>query len=130
MAAEKRVYLGYAWPDRAFAESLRASLANHGIGSVVHDMDLGPGSDWKREMAENLAHAEALVVLLGETTNQSSFVEHEAILARELGKPVLIVKLDPGYVLPSVLYDVAATWTDVSRSTDAVVALLGNVKAP
>jgi hypothetical protein len=127
-ADAKKVYLSYAWPDRRDAENLRARLASHDIASVVNDMNLQAGSNWQQELDRNLESAEAVVVLVGETTHQSDLIEREANLARKLGKPVVAVKLAPGFILPSPLYDVAATWTDVSRCEDAVSAILSKPK--
>jgi len=75
-----------------------------------------------------LKDARALIVIVGETTYRSEWVEHEARLARELHKPVVIVKLAPGFVLPEALYDVQAVWTDPSRCEDAVATILAQQK--
>jgi hypothetical protein len=126
--AGNTVYLSYSWPDRGYAESLRASLANRDIASIVSDADDPTSSSLLDALVAKLKTARALIVLVGETTYRSHFVEHEARLARELQMPVVIVKLAPGFVLPEPLYDVQATWTDPSRCEDTVAAILAEHK--
>jgi hypothetical protein len=128
MSTAGAVYLSYSWPDRGYAASLRASLASRGIESVVNEADGLGSSSLVDALVAKLKAARAVIVIVGETTYRSEFVEHEARLARELHKPVVIVKLAPGFVLPETLYDVQAIWTDPSRCEDAVAAVLAEQK--
>ena len=123
MAARRKIYISYTEPDRPYADRIFSNL-NRDLVTVVNADGPSTGSDWKALTAAQLTEAELVVVVVGETTHQSSFVEHEARIARKLNKPVVVVKLEPGYVLPSELYDVRATWTDVDGCGSAVATAL------
>lgn len=115
----RSVFLTYAGPDRAYAEKVRGVLRRHDV-SVFLDSEMSAGGNWRNEIADRLATADAVLVVVGASTHRSQFIDQEARLARELGKPVIAVKIEPGYVLPAILYDVEATWTDLAGCHDAV----------
>lgn len=127
MSAHGPVYLSYTWPDRAHATRLRSELASRGIGCFPYVLDESPGGSgesdaWESDAWENIARADAVVVIVGATTYQDWFVDRVA--AHASGKPVVVVKLEPGHVVPTSLYDVSATWTDPAHAVEAVLRAL------
>ncbi len=80
--------------DRKLAETLAESLLKKGC-SVFIDTAIEWGSDWAKDIYENLERSDFLVVLLSREAAASEMVIEEIAFARELakkkqGRPVIL----------------------------------------
>jgi hypothetical protein len=121
---QQSVYLSYVARDESHAGLLRDLLERNLALVVFTSQQAGSTPDIQEWIAARIAAANALVVLVGEASYQSSFVQLEAQRARELQKPVVVVKLAPGYITPSALYELPAIWTDLPKCEGVLAGLL------
>lgn len=81
------VFLSYSSGDREKALALRDVLVEIGY-TVFLDVETPVGMNWDAWIRQNLAEAGCVVVLWSRSAAQSPNVQHEAHIARELGKLV------------------------------------------
>jgi hypothetical protein len=126
---EPSVYLSYVPADRSYAERVRSSLRSHGI--VVQDplREIAAGEMWQESLAKILANASVVVFIVGDQTFQSSFIQHEARIAGEAGKPIVLAKVDASSVIPSPFYKLETRWTTLDDVTDAVQEMISTAVA-
>lgn len=90
------VFISYARDDSETADELAAELKSRGV-SVFFDKDvLVAGTDFRKEIAQALSSAKAVVVLLSANTKRSSWVQEElsSVIERTEGPRVIPVLLD------------------------------------
>jgi hypothetical protein len=64
----RRWFLSYHSPDQALAERLKAALERKDTNALVFfaPSSLRAGGFWSRTLAEEIAHADAFILLVGE----------------------------------------------------------------
>lgn len=81
------VFLSYSSKDREQAYALRDTLVKIGY-TVFWDVDTPAGANWDEWIRQNLTEAGCVIVLWSRSSVHSPNVQHEAHIARELGKLV------------------------------------------
>lgn len=64
----------------------------------------------KRRIREKISESETVIVLIGENTYKSEWVEWEIEKAYELNKKLVAVKIKNSYTSPSAIFGKGATW--------------------
>ncbi len=101
MADPRRIFIGYAGPDKAHAQTLRQALLARGQPAWLDADDLKPGDPWDETIAEALAGAALVAMLVGDawTRNRTYYAPEEVARALDLARDgrlrVVPVKLDP-----------------------------------
>ncbi|MFB9148655.1 toll/interleukin-1 receptor domain-containing protein [Roseovarius ramblicola] len=88
------VFLSHLSKHKIFASELQAALATYGICSFVAHEDIEPDAEWQEEIEKALRTCDALVALLNEGFNQSTWTDQEVGYALGRGVPVFSVRLD------------------------------------
>lgn len=88
---EIRVFLSYAASDIELARKLGRLLSQRAGARVFLPENLSAGEDWQARLREELAEADAVVVLVTPEAVHSSWVLHELGAAWGLKKPIFVV---------------------------------------
>ncbi len=126
MSSQRKIYLSYNRSDGAYADQIRFMLRTQLQVDVIDPVTAPLGQDWQLWIDQQIETASALVFLVGDRTHNSSFVDYEARRAGRLGKPIVLVKLDPSDVVPDALYAVQSVWTNVTEVASALEAVLAS----
>lgn len=96
-AAERDIFISYAFEDEPWAQQVVATLEAQGYGCWIASRDIVPGSpSYAREIARAIKSARLLVVVLSTATNGSDDVLNEITLAKNNGVPRLPLRVDAG----------------------------------
>ena len=121
----KRVFLSHSYTDRAFAQSLGATIKAMGIAVGDPALSSSSGNEWAKAIRNSLEQADAVVIVVpeaGSTGANNAFFEAGA--AHALGKPVVAVvpeqQTNRLRELPSNLLDFAVM--DASKQPIEAVA--------
>lgn len=94
----EKVFLSYAYQDRAFVEFLKPRLGEllrtHAREINILDMqpsDIGAGNDFRRAIKGSMDAADTVVIVSSPNGDQSDWVNYEAGLADALGKKLVFV---------------------------------------
>ena len=89
------LFVSYSSKDRWFATLLLSRLANHPDVSIFSTQDLSAAKDFRPRIKEELRAASAFLVLLSRRSVESNWVLYELGAAWALGKPIIVVLMDP-----------------------------------
>ncbi|MBL8451739.1 MAG: TIR domain-containing protein, partial [Zoogloea sp.] len=89
-----RVFISYVQRYRQYAQPLARALTAEGI-DVAWDMDLKAGDAWHEKLTAMLDAADAIVAVAGAGTATSNFAMAEIDRARQQGKRLLPVLVEP-----------------------------------
>lgn len=93
VADRSLVFISYAEEDRDLAERIGEALAAAGVLPWRYHTDIRPGDKYPKKVAEALARAETVLILVSESSLPSQQVENELVQAFERRKriiPILI----------------------------------------
>ena len=93
-APPPRVFISYVHRDRQYAQPLARALRAEGI-DVAWDMDLKAGDAWHEKLTAMLDEADAVVSIASAGTATSEFAMAEIDRARQQGKRLLPVLIEP-----------------------------------
>lgn len=85
------VFLSYSRRNEGFAIRLASDLTRNGLRVWIDQRELRAGEDWTQAIAESVARADALVLVLSPHAVRSQFVMQEIEAAAAAGKPILPV---------------------------------------
>lgn len=110
-----KVYISHSKKDFEIARAIASGMTRHGH-EVWSDENLKPGSDWRSELQDNLAQADAVVALITRDSIESQWVVSEvsSMLAysRERGRGGVIPVWFDDVELPNILQDIQAIRAD------------------
>jgi nucleoside 2-deoxyribosyltransferase len=86
-----RIFVSHSADDAAFVRKLRNLLAHRTDARVFSADDLTPGSNWRTQLRNELAHADVVIAVLTPGALDSEWVQHEIGAAWVLQKPVLSI---------------------------------------
>ncbi|PJF38850.1 MAG: toll/interleukin-1 receptor domain-containing protein, partial [Phototrophicales bacterium] len=69
------VFISYSSKDRKFVESLIVELRNLGVRTWIDIYDIKPGDNWANAIRDALDNADAIVVIISETSLHSEYVQ-------------------------------------------------------
>lgn len=92
--AKPKVFISYSSVDRESVKALAIALSNNKI-SVWYDQNLIGGQIWWEEILEQIRNADTFIIALSKPLLESEAANRERKYARELGKFLLPVKIDP-----------------------------------
>jgi hypothetical protein len=127
--SDKKVFVSYDYDnDKDYKNLLAAWDANARFDFTWDDhstpkINSNDAAYIKSVIAAKMAKADSLLVIVGEETAQSVWVDWEIRKAKELGLSLVGVKLAKTNTSPSALLDCGASWA-LSFSQDAVVTAL------
>jgi hypothetical protein len=90
----KQVFISHSQMDHERALLLGHRLELYGIGSWLAPRDVRPGADWDSEVTRGLETSSMLLLLLSKRAVESRQIKRELMLARELGLPINVVRLE------------------------------------
>lgn len=93
------VFLSYASPDRAIAETVCAALEAGGIPCWMAPRNILPGSDYGASIIEALEAAQAMVLIFSSHSNVSPHIKRE--IERAVNKGIAVIPFRIENVLPS-----------------------------
>ncbi|UPH70755.1 toll/interleukin-1 receptor domain-containing protein [Abyssibius alkaniclasticus] len=88
------IFLSHLAKHKVFASELQLALAVYGICSFVAHEDIEPDTEWQEEIEKALRTCDALVALLNEGFNESTWTDQEVGYALGRGVPVFSVRLE------------------------------------
>jgi len=91
--ANKKLFLSYSRRDTEYVSSLVESLRKQGF-DVWFDKNIRTGTDWDSTIEEEIKKADALVLVLSQTSVDSDNVKDEMSYAIGLGKEVIPIKIE------------------------------------
>lgn len=87
------VFVSYSHADEAAARELQDALRGEGV-SVFRDNDtIRTGQNWREAIQRGVAASRSLVLLIGESTHESKWVQEEVAQAQKLGVRIIPVSL-------------------------------------
>lgn len=87
------VFLAYSRSDETEANALKLALKRWGY-SVWYDQDILPGVDWRREIVEQYRKSDCIVVLLSESSLNSTYLKMYIKRAIERGNLIAVAIQD------------------------------------
>jgi non-canonical purine NTP pyrophosphatase (RdgB/HAM1 family) len=97
-----RIFISYARANKGRLLEIAQALRSH---EVWFDQKLGVGTDWWREIEQQIAGAHCFLALISADSEQSEYCGRELAVARKLGKPIAPVLLDTTEI-PAELRDI------------------------
>lgn len=91
--AEKKIFISYSRRDTEYVSSLVEALRKQGF-EVWFDKNIRTGTDWDDTIESELKKADAIVLILSETSVASDNVKDEISYAIGLDKPVNPIKIE------------------------------------
>lgn len=88
------VFISHLAKHKVFASELQEALAAYGISCFVAHEDIIPNAEWQAEIEKALRTCDALIALLHEGFNDSTWTDQEVGYALGRGVPVFSVRLD------------------------------------
>lgn len=129
------VFISYSRSNNDKVELLVRALQRNGVGVWIDRSGIAPGSPaWGAEIVKGMRGAEACLVFSSEESMASESVKDEIYLARELGKPIIVAKLDGSAFNDDVLMfltrtqHILAMQIDPSEFSGVVKNALNNLK--
>jgi hypothetical protein len=113
----ENIFLSYDYAnERHYKNLLLAWNANDDLSLKWSELDPAAiSADGHAQLLAPISNeidkASAFLVVIGKDTHKSEAVKWEISRAKELGKPIVAVKTDPGNITPDALYGAGATWT-------------------
>ncbi len=109
------VFISYAREDTAVATAVVETLSKWGVRCWIDRETIAHahGSEWSREIVAAITQSKAVVLVLSQSANRSSFVASEAHIAFDRGIPILPFRIEdvpPGDSL--ALYLSRVQWLD------------------
>ncbi|MDQ2081933.1 toll/interleukin-1 receptor domain-containing protein [Xanthobacteraceae bacterium Astr-EGSB] len=83
-----KVFLSYAWGDRAFAATVKAALSDVGV-SASDDLDIAPGESLAEAVLESIRASEIVVFVVPEHEGVGKNALFELGAARAAGKHIV-----------------------------------------
>lgn len=91
----RSIFISYARKDRDSVESFVHAVQREGTGVWIDRQGIAPGSPaWGAEIVKGMRGAEKVLLFSSESSMASETVKDEIYLARELGKPIIVARLD------------------------------------
>ena len=72
-----KCFISYSCADKALAGDLNRQLVGHGVESFLAHETIEVAADWKSRILEELASADALIILLSKNCRASEWTGHE-----------------------------------------------------
>ena len=126
------VFVSYASADREPAFRIVDYLESQGIRCWIAPRDVSPGKEYGEAIIEAIEHTRALVLVLSDQSNESTFVRKEVERAVSKTKPILPVRIrevKPAGALE--FYISSAQWVDAWKSPleQHLLPLVGAIRA-
>lgn len=94
----KKVFLSYAYQDRAIAQQAATLLKKHGhmdtddMSFIDPQADSEMGDDVREAIKRQMRSASNVVIIATSNSAKSPWVNYEAGMASALGKPIILIK--------------------------------------
>jgi hypothetical protein len=116
-----RLFVSHSSSKRPVAEHVERALAAKGVTCWVAPRDVAPGASFARAIPEAIRQTDGVLLLFCSDSVKSRHVERELILADQLGKaiiPLRLEKIDPG----ELSYHLASSqWLDWLEQRDGAI---------
>ena len=120
-----RLFISYAHVDWQFVENLARRLSRY--HDVWYDDRLHAGVDWWETIQERLRWCDCFLYVLSPESLASEYCQEEYRIARELGRPVLPLRLQGNIELPPELARVQYADFATRMFEDALADLIGDL---
>jgi hypothetical protein len=115
------IFLSHSSHNRPFTADLAAKLHEAGYRCWLDIEDIPDGSTWMREIEKGVVGCGAMIVVMSQQGRDSEWVERETLMAMELGKPLLIARIDDA---PLPLHLINRQFTDFRDKPEAALKKL------
>jgi TolB-like protein/Tfp pilus assembly protein PilF len=117
------VFISYASPDSAIAETVCAALERDGVACWIAPRDVTPGAFYADEIVHAIDTARAVVLVLSQHAAQSPHVLREVERAASKRRPIISLRIDRAPLPAGLEYFLNTShWLDASGG-DPVVAM-------
>jgi hypothetical protein len=91
--AKKKIFISYSRADSDYVARLVDALRNKGF-DVWFDKNIRTGNEWDNTIEREIKNADAMVLILSDTSVQSDNVKDEMSYAMQLSKNVIPIKIE------------------------------------
>ena len=113
-SASRDVFVSYASPDAAVANSMVEDLEQHGIRCWIAPRDVRPGTEYADAIVAAINESKAVVLILSGSAMASAHVGREIERAASKHKPVIAFRIDAAPLSRSLEYFLSnSQWIDV-----------------
>jgi adenylate cyclase len=110
------VFISYASPDAAVANSIVENLEQHGLKCWIAPRDVKPGAQYADAIVRAINEAKAVVLVLSGSAVDSAHVAREVERAASKRKPIIPFRLDAAALNPEFEYFLSnSQWIDVPK---------------
>jgi TolB-like protein len=110
------VFVSYASPDAAVANSVVENLEQHGIKCWIAPRDVKPGAQYADAIVRAINEAKALVLVMSGSAVDSAHVAREVERAASKRKPIIPFRIDAAVLNPELEYFLSnSQWIDVAK---------------
>jgi MTH538 TIR-like domain (DUF1863). len=127
----KKIFISYDYDnDKHYRRLLSAWDANMNFDFEFDDhstpyINSEDAGRIKAAISRRMAGADCLLVIVGEETSKSAWVQWEIEKAKELGLSLVGVKIASNYTTPSALLNAGASWARAFDRDPIVTAISG-----
>ena len=100
-----RVFISYSTRDMALVNHVKHLLEDSSIEVFVAEYSVSPSSPLAQNIIDAIKDCHLFIVLWGENSRTSEWVQQEIGIATSGKKPILPVLLTPGIALPGFIRD-------------------------
>ncbi|NNK53029.1 MAG: toll/interleukin-1 receptor domain-containing protein, partial [Flavobacteriaceae bacterium] len=91
--SKKKVFISYSRADSDYVSGLVDALRSKGF-DVWFDKNIRSGNEWDNTIEREIKNADAMVLILSDTSVQSDNVKDEMSYAMQLSKSVIPIKIE------------------------------------
>jgi len=127
------VFISYASADAAVANTVVATLENHGVGCWIAPRDVRAGALYAEAIVRAISDTQALVLVLSANSVASAHVGKEVERASSKRRPVIALRIDEAPLSPALEYFLSEShWIDArAGGMDAALAkLIAAIREP
>jgi TolB-like protein len=127
------VFISYASADKATADAVCIALEAAGIPCWIAPRDVKPGALYADAIVRAITNADALVLVLSESSIASSHVGKEVERASSKKRPIIALRLDAAPLTPALEYFLSESqWIDATAANgdSAYAKLIGAIRDP
>lgn len=117
------IFISHSSKDRKFALRLSEDLRSLGYNTWVDVESIPDGSSWAREIEQAVTKCDVMITIMSKNGRESEWVERETLLALDLRKPVMVVRIDD---TPLPMHLINRQFTDFRKKYEPAINRLVN----
>ena len=119
-----KLFVSYARVDRPYCIQIVETLDTH---DLWYDQRLEAGKNWWKEILRRLDWCDGFIYLLSPDSVKSTYCQKEFALARDIGRYIFPVLIEPGTEIPEELKELQYVDFTKGLTAEAVASLLTSI---